>query len=662
MPLADEPDEAEFAPAPAMAAPAFVTPPLPFQTGRASSLDAFLAGLPSQRQLPPVPGVDIQLPRAPGAFGSPIGALPRAARPAAPLNVFDDEPGDDDDDDNDDDEAAAVLAALESDDDDDIALALDDDEPGSPGSDLDDSDWKSYTSADQRKYFDDGPRKSLKDHMREMRRIVDNRGNLNLVDYDDDRNNPLHQAIMARDKQAIKRHMSNPKYISERNNRGRTPFSIAASMNMVQVMAALQRQGAMIGGADKDGNTPLHHAAMRDAVKAVEHLMANEDNLLVRNNRGDTPYDIAFRNKNTRLMQMLSPQRFGAPSRARTLHEAIESGDLERLERAARTYADKDELDEKGRSHLAHAVQKQSVPALVALLKAGVDPNQLDINGNTPLHWAAQTASVHAVNALLRAGANPDVPNARGMRPFDLIPAMPTAKRAHMQELLSPHRERAAPGMPQIKQPLYEHTTKVKGNTPLHEAASTGDMSQVMDLLAHGHDVNVRNAHGQTPGMFAAQRGHVQLLAFLMNVPGFDITARDKQGNTLMHYAAKSPLPQVAAVVHSRFPDQLKNAKNVFGQVPIQIAFSVGTPDVAKYMMSISADPHSVWSKPGCYQPPFAGVNVPNVSPVDIGNALFNARFQAQQQFAPAQQQFAPAQQYVQYPQFQPVPMAAPVF
>ncbi len=92
------------------------------------------------------------------------------------------------------------------------------------------------------------------------------------------------------------------------------------------------------------------------------------------------------------------------------------------------------------------------------------------------------------------------------------------------------------------------------GNRPLHYAAARGGAARMPDavaaLVARGARVDVANANGRTPLMFAAQRGHVPIVRALL-AAGADAAAADALGRNAEELAA-SRFPDVAALVSSR--------------------------------------------------------------------------------------------------------------
>lgn len=71
----------------------------------------------------------------------------------------------------------------------------------------------------------------------------------------------------------------------------------------------------------------------------------------------------------------------------------------------------------------------------------------------------------------------------------------------------------------------------------MFRAASDGDEREVSSLIAAGTNVNAREAHGETPLMYAAARGQTEMVLFLLE-KGADINAVSDNGETALVRAA----------------------------------------------------------------------------------------------------------------------------
>lgn len=74
-------------------------------------------------------------------------------------------------------------------------------------------------------------------------------------------------------------------------------------------------------------------------------------------------------------------------------------------------------------------------------------------------------------------------------------------------------------------------------NTPLHDAAQSGNAATLRALLDNGHDPNVKNGAGQTPLHLAAGEGHLDCMTLLIE-HGAKVNARNRDLRTPLHRAA----------------------------------------------------------------------------------------------------------------------------
>lgn len=159
---------------------------------------------------------------------------------------------------------------------------------------------------------------------------------------------------------------------------------------------------------------------------------------------------------------------------------------------------------------LIQAVRRADEPAVRALLKQGVDINARAGDGATALHWAAYQDNLALTDLLIRTGAAVDAANDLGVTPLWI--ASRNANVAILTRLLDAgaHPDVAPPG----------------DGTPLMVAARRGSTEGVKILLAHGANVNAKEAaHGQTALMWAIAEGQPNVVRLLIEL-GADVQAR----------------------------------------------------------------------------------------------------------------------------------------
>jgi ankyrin repeat protein len=115
----------------------------------------------------------------------------------------------------------------------------------------------------------------------------------------------------------------------------------------------------------------------------------------------------------------------------------------------------------------------------------------------------------------------------------------------------------------------------------LFKAATDGDEATVRALLAKGVGVDIRDnlnfpLWDQTPLMYAAQKGHLQVVKGLLKA-GADVSAtdwsfatEDTRANQPLHYAASGGNVAIADELVSAGADI--NALNSFGEGPLTVA------------------------------------------------------------------------------------------
>lgn len=81
-----------------------------------------------------------------------------------------------------------------------------------------------------------------------------------------------------------------------------------------------------------------------------------------------------------------------------------------------------------------------------------------------------------------------------------------------------------------------------------YDAARTGDIAKVRQLLEQGADANERDKYNQTPLYIAAHWGNTEL-AILLIEKGADVNTRDKDQNTPAMTAEKRNHHELAAML-----------------------------------------------------------------------------------------------------------------
>ena len=117
-----------------------------------------------------------------------------------------------------------------------------------------------------------------------------------------------------------------------------------------------------------------------------------------------------------------------------------------------------------------------------------------------------------------------------------------------------------------------------KGNTPLHLAASLGDVAAVEALIDKGAGVNAKNKRGATPLFQAVNLGNVDVVLMLLQ-QGADVNARTRSDWTALHGAVAFGMKRIVVILIDHGADV--NATDEMDEAPLNIAVAADHHDIA---------------------------------------------------------------------------------
>lgn len=376
-------------------------------------------------------------------------------------------------------------------------------------------------------------------------------------------NTVLHYAAEWQYKDAISSLVMKGADISAKNANGETPLFNAVKTNNPEIIQTVVDSGADIQVRDNLGSTVMHTAVRWDAPKSIDKLLALGINVNAQNTSGKSP-----------------------------LAEAVVAGKYDIAKKLLASGADPNICDSNGVTVLMDAIRGCSRESVQLLLKYGANPNVQEVNGRNAYHEAAYMADLDIIRLIRNAGGNPLSRDKQGNTPFSIV----------VNKDISVIRE--------VLGNNYTITDS-DGNTPVHIVVKVNASDQLLQtLIDEGYPVDTRNADGYTALNYAIENDDVKTALVLLenganpfqqidkkgkngisialeknnkkmisNIVKYAGKMTDVQGNTILHYAAKTCTPEMVKTLISYGID--KSVKNVSGDTAYTIAVRWKKPEVA---------------------------------------------------------------------------------
>jgi ankyrin repeat protein len=338
-------------------------------------------------------------------------------------------------------------------------------------------------------------------------------------------------------------------------------MSVARTGN-VEAAKLLIRRGANVNAAERfGGQTALMWAAARRHPEMVRLLAAKGANVnaraIVRNFERHITVEQRYKNTHT---GGLTPLLYAVRENCKACVDAL-----------IRAHADIALPDPDGIAPLTLAMMNGNWDIAKRLVLAGADVNQWDIYGQSPLHVAIENAYVTHRSGIGNSGTD-KTPNV-----------------TDGAELVTMLVDRGAdPNQPMFFRPPREPgqvSSSTRGTTPFHRACASLDVELIRYLVAHGADVALDTAHGETPMMAAinARGSEEQILAALRalhevganpNGVAKVIWYNRNRGGSALHFATRKGAKKLMAELVSYGADP--NAKDEDGLTALDYAMSRG--------------------------------------------------------------------------------------
>ena len=236
-------------------------------------------------------------------------------------------------------------------------------------------------------------------------------------------------------------------------------------------------------------------------------------------------------------------------------------------------------LNADGTSAAHEAVRRDHYELLEVMLKKGINVNVTEdqpyVAGNTMLMIACAYGFPKTVKMLMDAGADDSLINVEG----ETAAHMAVSIKVRFKEISHDERVEMLKCLKTVDIPGKN------GRTPLMEAQNY-DLHASYKLtpvfIEKGADVNRADDKGNTALMLHSEWYCDKEVFKAMVKAGYDINARNKAGNTVLHYAMKNGCSEVAVYLIKKGGDvNIANEKQI---TPMQIAVENGMDEVLAFL------------------------------------------------------------------------------
>lgn len=354
--------------------------------------------------------------------------------------------------------------------------------------------------------------------------------------------------------------------VNARNANGETPLMSAVKTNDTAIVDLLLESGASYEARDNLGSTALHIAVRWEAKAVAEDLIAKGIEIDAQNTSGITP-----------------------------LAEAALTGKREMAVVLLEKGANPNATDANGRSILINAIRGKNIDLISLMLSSGAVPGIQEMDGRNASHEAVLTENVEIINMIRNAGGNSLSRDKTGATPFSLSldkneeviravvgdnKLLADSDGNTLMHIAIQNKARGEIIQIMIDEGYPFDTRNAAGYTPLALAADTAQNTAAGILLAKGANPFISfNKKNECTVSIALQKKDPVLLD---NIVKYAKGKADIQGNTILHYAARSADTQTVSNLISEGLD--KTVKNVSGETPYDIAMNWQKKDVAELL------------------------------------------------------------------------------
>ena len=299
-------------------------------------------------------------------------------------------------------------------------------------------------------------------------------------------------------------------------------------------------EGADVNGKDEKGRTPAFYCVENGNFTILSNLDSAGKSKVDPNavdNSGMSLLHCAVLKKQESIITYLLKVRACTPrtqiekTGATPLYDAARMGTYDMVKSLVTYGADPTVATKAGLTPLHQAAARGNLDMVKDLVQAGADVNAIAENGRTPIFYAAERGKASTVNFLLEKKAEVNLADKGGITPLHC--AAFSGNVALVKFLVSKKANFAATAndgttvliagakYPEIVKFLADKMPNVNGvdkdgNSVMHLCAETADDETIRKLLYYSAKEDLPNKNGETPILFAARAGNVDMVKRLL--------------------------------------------------------------------------------------------------------------------------------------------------
>jgi ankyrin repeat protein len=248
-----------------------------------------------------------------------------------------------------------------------------------------------------------------------------------------------------------------------------TLLHIAIDEGKANLAKRLIDMGANVNAQNKQGQTPLHLAAIYGELGPIQLLLRHNADTELKDGSGRKFHEVTDSKRNT------------------LLHIAIHEGKIDLAKKLIEMGADLDAQNSHRETPL-HLAAIHDGLWLVQLLERNGNPELKDDNKNTLLHIAIHKGQIDLARKLIKIGTDVNAQNSQGNTPLHLA-----AIRGDLKLVKLLLENDADPAIANDAGKKFHQLQQANGDTVLHLAARRGDLKFVQLLLEKGADPTIAN-------------------------------------------------------------------------------------------------------------------------------------------------------------------------